>query len=99
MSNVKNYTEQGGEKTVIGGILDIASGGTLEIVSGGTLEIASGATLDIASGGKLTVAGTELKPAATQADSTAETVADLITDFNALLAKLQAAGLMESGDE
>lgn len=71
MSNVKNYTEQGGEKTVIGG------------------------TLDIASGGKLTFAGTALKPAAIQANSTAETVADLVTDFNALLAKLKAAGLME----
>jgi hypothetical protein len=27
MSNVKNYTEQGGEKTVIGGMLEIAEGG------------------------------------------------------------------------
>jgi hypothetical protein len=27
MSNVKNYTEQGGEKTVIGGVLEIAEGG------------------------------------------------------------------------
>ncbi|MGE5417481.1 MAG: head fiber protein [Acidobacteriota bacterium] len=27
MSNVKNYTEQGGEKTVIGGTLEIAPGG------------------------------------------------------------------------
>ena len=71
MSNVKNYTEQGGEKTVIGG------------------------TLEIASGGKLTFAGTEIKPAATQADSTAATVADLAMDFNALLAKLKTAGLME----
>ncbi len=79
MSNVKNYTEQGGEKTVIGG----------------TLEMSSGGTLDIASGGKLAFAGTELKPAATQADSTAETVADVVADFNALLAKLKAAGLME----
>ena len=83
MSNVKIYTEQGGEKTVIGG----------------TLEISSGGTLDITSGGKLTFAGTELKPAATQADSIAETVADLVTDFNALLAKLQAAGLMAGSDE
>ena len=71
MSNVKNYTEQGGEKTVIGG------------------------TLEIATGGKLTFAGTEIKPAETQADSTAATVADLVTDFNALLAKLKTAGLME----
>lgn len=70
MSNVKNYTEQGGEKTVIGG------------------------TLDIASGGKLTFNDVELKPAANQADSTVSDVADLVTDFNALLAKLIAAGLM-----
>lgn len=27
MSNVKNYTEQGGEKTVIGGTLEIVEGG------------------------------------------------------------------------
>jgi len=29
MSNVKNYTEQGGERTVIGGVLEIAEGGQL----------------------------------------------------------------------
>lgn len=29
MSNVKNYTKQGGEKTVIGGSLDIVEGGKL----------------------------------------------------------------------
>lgn len=72
MSNVKNYTEQGGEKTVIGGELEISSGG------------------------KLTFYGTELKPAAVQADSTASTIAGLVVDFNALLAKLKAAGLMAS---
>ncbi|CUH96399.1 hypothetical protein P22_2489 [Propionispora sp. 2/2-37] len=71
MSNVKNYTEQGGEKTVIGG------------------------TLAITGEGRLTFAGTQLKPAAAQADSTASTVAEMVTDFNALLAKLRAAGLME----
>ena len=31
MSNVKNYTEQGGEKTVISGELDITSGGEFKI--------------------------------------------------------------------
>jgi hypothetical protein len=70
MSNVKNYTEQGGDSTVIGG------------------------TLDIATGGKLTFAGTELKPAAFQANSEATTVAGLVADFNSLLAKLIAAGQM-----
>lgn len=34
MSNVKNYIEQGGEKTVIGGELNIASGG--KITAAGT---------------------------------------------------------------
>ena len=68
MSNVKNYTEQGGERTVIGD--------TLEIVAGGQ------------------VVGLFI-PAAVQADSTATTIAGLVTDFNSLLAKLKAAGLME----
>jgi hypothetical protein len=72
MSNVKNYTEQGGEKTVIGGVVDIAAGG------------------------KLTFGGAELKPAGAQANSTASTIAGLVVDFNALLAKLRAAGLMLS---
>lgn len=70
MSNVKNYIEQGGDKTVIGG------------------------TLEIAAGGKFTFNGDELKPAEVQADSTATTIADLKGDFNALLAKLKASGLM-----
>jgi len=70
--NTKNYTEQDGEKTVIGGELAV------------TAE------------GKVTFNGTELKPAALQADSTAVDVADLVADFNALLLKLKTAGLMES---
>lgn len=70
--NTKNYTEQGGEKTVIGGELAV------------TAE------------GKVTFNGTELKPAALQADSSAVDVADLVADFNALLLKLKTAGLMES---
>ncbi|WNF36829.1 Head fiber protein [Bacillaceae bacterium IKA-2] len=72
MSNVKNYTEQGGEKTVIGG------------------------TLEVTSEGKLSFEGMDLKPADNQAESIATTIADLKTDFNALLAKLKAAGLMAS---
>jgi len=70
--NTKNYTEQGGEKTVIGGELAV------------TAE------------GKVTFNGSQLKPAALQADSTAVDVADLVADFNALLLKLKTAGLMES---
>jgi hypothetical protein len=66
--NTKNYTEQGGEKTVIGGVLEIKEGAS--------------------------VMG--LPIAENQADSTATDVAGLVTDFNALLAKLKAAGLMEA---
>lgn len=64
--NTKNFTEQGGEKTVIGG----------------TLEIKEGAVV------------TGLPVLDNQAASTAATVEDLVTDFNALLTKLKTAGLM-----
>ena len=68
MSNVKNYTEQGGEKTVIGGSLIIEEGATVE----------------------------GLPSADAQADSVASTIAALVIDFNALLAKLRAAGLLKT---
>lgn len=64
--NTKNYTEQGGDKTVIGG----------------TLEIKQEASV------------TGLPIAENQADSTATDIAGLVTDVNALLSKLKAAGLM-----
>jgi hypothetical protein len=68
--NAKNYTEQGGEKTVIGG------------------------TLEIKEGASVTGLPSQFTPAETQSDSTATTIAGLVVDFNALLAKLKAAGLM-----
>jgi hypothetical protein len=71
MSNAKNYLEQGGEKTVIGG------------------------TLEITSEGKLTFDGVRLRPAETQPDSAATTIADLKSDLNTLIAKLKAAGIMK----
>lgn len=70
--NAKNYTEQGGDKTVIGGEL---------IIKGE---------------GKITFDGAEVTPAVLQVDSIATEVAGLVSDFNELLAKLKAAGLMES---
>ena len=36
--NTKNYTEQGGEKTVIGGILEVKEGGSLEVKEGAFLN-------------------------------------------------------------
>ena len=53
-----------------------------------------GGQLEIAAGGKLTYDGTQVKPATGQADSTASTVAALKEDFNTLLERLFAAGLM-----
>lgn len=70
MSNIKNYSLQGGEKWVVEGELEFAEEG------------------------KLTFQGSELKPAAGQADSEASSVATLKNDFNALLQKLFGAGLM-----
>ena len=68
-----NYTEQGGEKTVIGGELDIQ----------GTLKLN----------------GAQLQQAENQAASTASTVAGAVTDLNALLTKLKAAGIMAADAE
>ena len=73
MSNIKNYHEQGGDRWVVKGELELAEGG------------------------RLLFDGTELKPAATQKNSSAESVEDLKDDFNDLLVKLIAAGLMKSG--
>ena len=70
--NTKNYTEQGGDKTIIGG----------------TLEIKEGATV--------TGLPSSFTPAENQAPSTAEDITSLVADFNALLSKLQTAGLMET---
>lgn len=53
MANVKNYTEQGGEKTVIGGELIIASGGKLKL---GDTELKQGAAVADAAGDAPTAA-------------------------------------------
>lgn len=66
----KNYTEQGGDKWVIGGALEILEGAEV----------------------------TGLPQAAGQADSEATDVAGLAADFNSLLAKLRAAGLLAVSD-
>jgi hypothetical protein len=53
-----------------------------------------GGQLEITAGGKLTFQGTEFKPAAGQVNSEASNVAALKEDFNSLLGRLFAAGLM-----
>ena len=69
--NAKNYTEQGGDVTHIGGKLIIEDGGSIE----------------------------GLPAAENQADSEASTIAALKEDFNGLLDKLKAAGLMAADAE
>lgn len=123
--NTKNYTEQGGEKTVIGGTLEIKEGASVTGLSANPLLVATEETLGgvkaaaageddtvevkIGEDGKLyaptyptdateSVSGL-VKMAANQADSIAEDTAILVTDFNALLAKLKAAGLMAADEE
>jgi hypothetical protein len=112
--NTKNYREQGGEKTVIGGTLEIKEGAlvtgltstaapTSETALGGVKAVSKGAgdTVEakIGSDSKLYVPTYPVVPAAAnQADSEATTAAGLVTDFNALLAKLKAAGLMTADE-
>lgn len=65
--------------------------GGAETVIGGKLTFLAGAEIDDQAGA---IAGAAVTPAAAQADSEATTVAALKGDFNDLLAKLRAAGLM-----
>ena len=71
--NAKNYMEQGGDRWVIGGTLEIKEGAS---VTG--------------------LPAAEVPKAANQANSVAEDVATLVSDFNGLLAKLKAAGIMSA---
>ncbi|MHB1154510.1 MAG: hypothetical protein ACYCWE_02675 [Eubacteriales bacterium] len=106
--NTKNYTEPGGEKTVIGGTLEVREGA---LITGLTSTAITAATETVL-GGIKAAAKTEAETvpvkigldsllyvpaspvAVNQAASTANTVAGLLADLNALLVKLKAAGLM-----
>ena len=111
--NAKNRTEQGGEKTVIGGTLEVLPGATIVADEGATVEGFGGgseyvlpiATQDTLGGVKAGSSGpvridndgvVYLTTAGCQAESEATDVAGLVSDFNALLAKLKNAGLMDS---
>ena len=77
--NTKNYRQQGGEKTIIGGEVVLAANAKVTINPATVIEgLPSGS----------------FTPAASQANSTATTIEDLVVDFNALLAALRSAGLM-----
>ena len=127
MYNTKNYTEQGGEKTVIGGTLEIKEGATVlgvvtaEVVDSLTstdadkalsanqgkvlkaladAKVATAAIVnDLTTGGIAVPLSAEqgktlgARVAANQAASV-EASYPTVTEFNALLSKLKAAGLM-----
>lgn len=114
--NTKNYTEQGGARTVIGGEIEILAGAKIKADEGAEVEgfggseytlppatdetlggIIVGSGLSVEEDGTLSADG--ITKAANQADSTATDAAGLVTDFNALLDKLKAAGLMEPDEE
>ena len=111
--NAKNYTEQGGEKTVIGGELEILSGAKIKADEGAEVEGFGGggeyvlpiATQDTLGGVKAGTSGpvridndgvVYLTTAGCQAESEATDVEGVVSDFNALLAKLKTAGLMDT---
>lgn len=111
--NAKNYTEQGGEKTVIGGTLEVLPGATIVADEGATVEGFGGggeyvlpiATQNTLGGVKAGSSGpvridndgvVYLTTAGCQADSEATDVEGLVSDFNALLAKLKTCGLMDT---
>ena len=102
----KNYSDDGGDRLVIGGKLTVLEGATVEGLDGGgssyTLPTASADTLGgvkIGSGLTITdgvLSADSVTPAAYQAASEATTIAALKEDFNTLLAALKAAGLVEN---
>lgn len=78
-------------------ISDGAAAVTAALGPTGAITVAIGGAIDAAldENGAIAEAIADAIPqAANQADSVAETAAALVTDFNALLAKLIAAGLM-----
>lgn len=81
--NTKNYTEQGGEKTVIGGTLDVASGG---VVSGAGTQASH-----------ITDAKTDYTTGDLDAES--EIIAAFNTTngkINSILAALEAVGILKT---
>ena len=77
--NCKNYLTDGGDRLVIGGILEILDTATVTgLQSGYATEQTAGSVYQ----------------ATNQAASAATTISDLTSDFNALMQKLKDAGIM-----
>ena len=77
--NCKNYLTEGGDRLVIGGTLEVLDTATVTgLQPGYATEQTAGSVYQ----------------ATNQAESAATTIADLKSDFNALLLKLKNAGIM-----
>ena len=77
--NCKNYLTDGGDRVVIGGTLEVLDTATVTgLQSGYATEQTAGSVYQ----------------ATNQVESAATTIADLTSDFNALLQKLKDAGIM-----
>ena len=108
----KNYRTDGGNTTVIGGKLKFTDDAEVENFPGGeggsgeyTLPAATETTLggvkvgeglSITEDGVLSANG--ITPAANVPESSASNVAGIVTDLNALLSSLKAAGLMAADE-
>ena len=112
--NAKNHTEQGGERTVIGGELEILSGAKIKADEGSTVEgfggvpyvlpIASSETLGGVKGGGTAIlidsdGIISVNAAEYQANSEADDISELVSDFNSLLGLLRTCGLMKAQSE
>lgn len=93
MSSVKNYTDQGGDKTVIGGELHICKGAKFTLEQGVKVQLedspATCGSFVVDEEGHMRVSQIAYQPDCKAATSVQK-------DFNVLLAKLREAGLMAS---
>ena len=81
--NCKNYATDGGDRLVIGGTLEVLDTATVTgLQSGYATEQTAGSVYQ----------------ASNQASSAATTIADLKSDFNALLLKMKDAGIMAADE-
>ena len=81
--NCKNYATDGGNRLVIGGALEVLDTATVTgLQTGSATEQTAGSVYQ----------------ASNQAESAATTIADLKSDFNALLLKMKDAGIMAADE-
>lgn len=87
----KNYNEQGGEKMVVGGTLEIGAAGVVDVLAGGQIKAAGTQASHIADASE----AHDLN--ATFSDTEAETALNSLgAKVNAILAALEGVGIVAS---